>query len=327
MEIMRTDLFEHPAVKAWSELLPGRVEPESIEILKEHRKSAVYRLTGVGPGGSAVIAKRCRMATALIERTIYEEILPHLPITALHYYGFTQEDDEFCWLFLEDAGREQFSPLLEEHRTLAARWLARMHTSAAHVAAAARLPDRGPDHYLEHLRSGRHTILSNLTNSALTADDLAILETIISLCDTLELRWSRVEEECEGLPSTLVHGDFQPKNVHVRVSRAGTGLFPIDWETAGWGIAAADLAPAAGHVSTPQVDIALYGSMVRECWPGLDLQAIQRLVTVGGLFRRLAAVHWASRGLAYEYVEEPMACMRIYLAELSETNLAAKWTK
>jgi hypothetical protein len=113
IEILRTDLLEHRAVKAWRRLLPGRVEPESIEILRESkRKSAVYRLEGIGPRGSTVIAKRCPTATALIERTVYEEILPHLPLSAPYYYGFIKEDDKSDWLFLEDVGREQFSPLI-----------------------------------------------------------------------------------------------------------------------------------------------------------------------------------------------------------------------
>ena len=33
VEIIRTNLLEHPAVKAWSELQPGQIEPESIEIV------------------------------------------------------------------------------------------------------------------------------------------------------------------------------------------------------------------------------------------------------------------------------------------------------
>src|SRR3990172_6727851 len=82
----------------------------------------------------------------------------------------------------------------------------------------------------------------------------------------------------------------------------------MDWETAGWGVPAADLAPCSGVPPAPQMDMTLYGSMVRECWPSLDTQAIQRLATVGRLFRRLAAIHWASVSLAYEYVEDPIAC-------------------
>jgi len=328
IEVLRTDLPEHPAVKAWGKLLPGRVEPESIEILQEHKKSAVYRLVGVGPRGSTIIAKRCWTATALIERAIYEEILPHLPITALRYYGSTQdEDDEFCWLFLEDVGSERFSPLIEEQRALVARWLGMMHTSAARVAAAARLPDRGPSHYLEHLQSARETILRNLTNPALKPDDVALLETILSQCDVLESRWSQMEKCCEGMPSTLVHGDFRPKNVYVRTDHAGTGLFPIDWETAGWGVPAADLAPSRELLPAHQLDMTAYWFIVRECWPSLDFQAIQRLANVGRIFRRLAYISWESTSLAYEWLEKPMKAMRTYQAELADAIQTAPWAQ
>src|SRR5207249_2967323 len=103
-ESRRTTVEDHPAARAWQEPQPGRGEPASVETLKEAKKSAVYRLNGVWPGGAAIIAKRCVARTAAIERAIYEDILPHLPITALRYYGWTQHDGEFCWLFLEDAG-------------------------------------------------------------------------------------------------------------------------------------------------------------------------------------------------------------------------------
>jgi Phosphotransferase enzyme family len=334
IEILRTDLLEHRAVKAWRRLLPGRVEPESIEILRESkRKSAVYRLEGIGPRGSTVIAKRCPTATALIERTVYEEILPHLPLSAPYYYGFIKEDDKFDWLFLEDVGREQFSPLIEEHRVLAAHWLGLMHTTAAHVATTARLPDRGPDHYLEHLRSARRTILQNLTNPALNTDDIAVLKTSVSQCDALESGWNQVEECCESMPSTLVHGDFQPKNVYVRTDQAGTGLFPIDWETAGWGVPAADLAPSSQYYSGysgQHVDLTTYWSIVREYWPSLDMSAIQQLMSAGLVFRRLAAIYWASLSLGFGTHKQlwgSMSQMRIYQAQLSEIMQEPPWAQ
>jgi hypothetical protein len=327
IEILRTDLLEHPAVKAWRRLLPGRVEPESIEIRKSKEKSAVYRLAGVGPRGSTVIAKRCRTATALIERTVYEEILPHLPISAPHYYGLIKEDDDFDWLFLEDVGRERFSPLIEEHRVLAARWLGLMHTTAAHVATTARLPDRGPDHYLEHLRSARRTILRDLTNPAFNTDDVAVLKTIVSQCDALEAGWNQIEKCCDSMPSTLVHGDFRPRNVYVRTGHAGTGLFPVDWETAGWGIPAADLAPSDHRYLGQHVDLTTYWDIVRECWPSLTISAIQQLVCMGLVFRRLAAISWASMGLKYESTEGAIESMRVYQAELSEIMQAPPWAQ
>jgi Phosphotransferase enzyme family len=324
-QIIRANLREHPAVSAWSDLLPRRVEPGYIEILHEKEKSAVYRLAGVGIRGTDVIAKRSLATTALIERAIYEEVLPHLTLTALHYYGFIAENDQFSWLFLEDAGKERFSPMIEEHRTLAARWLGGMHTAAVQVAAAALLPDRGSEHYLEHLRSARRTILSNLDNPALTPEDVVLLETIVAQCDLLEAHWSEVEQYCAGMPTTLVHGDFRPKNIHVRTGQAGLDLFALDWETAGWGIPAADLAPSRGLLAAHQVDMTIYWAIVREHWPDVDLQAIERLAHVGRIFRRLAAISWASLSLAYEWVEQPVKSMRVYQAELTEAMRMAAW--
>src|SRR2546430_7187415 len=84
MRVIRANLADHPAVRAWRRLGGDRAEPESIQILKEvahdrrcdldpfppegtsrdsvlelsPNRSAVYRLVGVGPGGSPVGAKR-----------------------------------------------------------------------------------------------------------------------------------------------------------------------------------------------------------------------------------------------------------------------------
>src|SRR5258708_6211146 len=88
-EMMAGNLSEHPAVCAWRKLQRAGVGPSAIDILKRNKKSAIYRLHGVGPCGSAVIAKRCVTATALIERFIYQEVLPALPLPGLRYYGCT----------------------------------------------------------------------------------------------------------------------------------------------------------------------------------------------------------------------------------------------
>ena len=330
-ELLQTDLLEHPAVKAWSRLLPERVEPESVEILREKKKSAICRLEGVGLAGSAVIAKRCEQADAVIEQTIYEEVLPRLPITAPYYYGLVEEPDgNFCWLFLEDAGGENYSPDIEEHRALAAQWLGHLHTSAVYVTAADRLADRGPGHYLEHLQSGRAKILRNLTNPELKADDRVVLEDILSQCDFLESGWHRLEEFCAGLPRTLVHGDFTGKNLRVRTGQAGVALLAFDWEYAGWGIPAPDLAPSAlpgsrGFSANP--NIVTYWSIVRDHWPRLDFQTMQQLANCGKAFRCLAAIDWGAELLAYEGVRWVVEEMRIYQTGLSDAIQAATWAQ
>src|SRR5262245_32293784 len=171
-QVLLTDLREHPAVRAWARLRPGRVEPTAVVGLQTKEKGQVYRLEGVGPGGAAVIAKRCPRGGAWVEHAIYTEVLPRLPLTALRCYGLVEEGDgPFCWLFLQDAGEEPFSPQSEHHRALAGRWLGVLHTSAAGVGAAARLPERGLGSYLEHLRSARDTVRGNVTNPALATGD------------------------------------------------------------------------------------------------------------------------------------------------------------
>src|SRR6266700_2849114 len=104
-EVLPERLVEHRAFQAWSRLRPEPVEPAGLEVLKLKTKSAVYRMPGLGADGSAVIAKRCKRGTALIERIVHEEILAHLPLPAARFYGFLEDpaDPEFCWLFLEDA--------------------------------------------------------------------------------------------------------------------------------------------------------------------------------------------------------------------------------
>src|SRR5262249_17885356 len=125
-----TDLMDHAAVRAWSELRQARVVPERIEVLKSRTKSSVYRLCSVGPGGSHVVGKRCTKTNALAERFINEEVLPHFPFTTLGYYGLVEEPDtEFCWVFIEDAKGVPYSPDVEEHRVLASEWLSVLHTT------------------------------------------------------------------------------------------------------------------------------------------------------------------------------------------------------
>lgn len=314
---MQTDVLEHPAVKAWSKLQPDRIEPEGIEMLDKRKRAwlrfqpewlkseimeslqerkVVYRLKGVGPEGSVVIAKQCEQGARITERAIYKEILFCLPVPTPRYYGFVEEPDgAFCWLFLEDAGTEWCSPDISEHRALAAHWLGLMHTSAAHVASKARLPDRGPDHYLRHLQLARDRIQRTKLNlAALRPDDVAVLESIVSRFDVLEGCWSKVERFCDSMPKTLIHGDFQGKNMRIRHDQSGIALLPFDWEMSGWGAPAADL--------RQQVDLAIYWSVVRQFWPHLEVWDIQRMANLGRVFWELGTISWKSWPLECEHL-------------------------
>src|SRR5262249_42951653 len=171
------------------------------ELYRMIGKPSVYRLASVGPGGVNVIAKRGESAAAGTECSIYENVLSHLPGSKLRYYGLVAHDDQqFWWLFLEDAREEPYLLEVEEHRVLAGHWLGLMNVSAQELGAVARLPDRGPGFYLERLLASRETIREILENWSLGDTDSALLRAIISHCDALEGQWGRIERFCNRLP-------------------------------------------------------------------------------------------------------------------------------
>jgi hypothetical protein len=94
-------------------------------------------------------------------------------------------------------------------------------------------------------------------------------------------------------------------------------VLPIDWETAGWGLPAADLA---------RVDVDAYADIVREWWPGVDITAVRRLARVGRVFRFLAAIGWESASLDYDTADllsQPIASIAVLDRGLAEATLQA----
>lgn len=319
IRIIETDLLEHPAFQAWSELRPMSGKPERIEILKgrisrqnEKFKRIVCRLVGVGDGGASVIAKRCRPSNAETEDTIYKMVLPYLPLPFLKYYGMVKETEgEYFWIFLEDAGEETYLETLDEHRWLSAKWLAKLHTTATRNANQGPLPRKGTSHYLKLLQSNRESILEKISMHRIQGEDLEPFDDILTNFDMLVGNWEQFEDLCQRLPQTLVHGDFVPKNLRI-LSTNGKMLFmPFDWGEAGWGSPVTD---------TMHVDYEAYWSYVRSSWSWLSLRDIQRSAIVGKIFRSLDAINWEFSGFGYndEMLRKNIKNMRIYNSWLVE---------
>src|SRR6266513_2681750 len=327
-----TNLRQHGAVKAWSALGPTRVVPDGIEILNEPTGSKVYRLLGVGPDGSAVVAKQRRVGPggSLVERTAYEEVFPRLPVPALHYYGFVEDDDaRFGWLFLEDAGRIQYSARIEEHRALAGRWLGCLHSFGPGADRQRHLPDHGSDRYVDRLRAARTSILSNLSNPVLTADDIAVLRATISLLDRLDSRWSEVDDLSGQLPLTLVLRNFVPRNSFVRMDQSGMKLLIVDCESFAWGNPVCDLAqsylPSYGRDFSASPDITAYFQVVRDHWPHVDFETMRHLASYGTVLRCVAIMSWEAPFLGMDWAAMPMAKIRSYHAILPHAMRVAGW--
>ena len=321
----RETIQRHPAVQAWLSLdhgadrpVPERVAPATPKKPKR-RKTAVYRLEGVGDGG-VVIAKRCKKADAVIEHAVYEHYLSRLGLPVPGFKGRADDPDEhFAWLFMSEVSGEEYFSLVAEHRIAASGWLGRLHTGAEPLGPHADLPDCGPARYLAHLSDARGYISANFDNPVLTDEDLAYLDALLRRLDGLERRWDRVEEACALMPPTLVHGDFNGKNLRVQSGGSDPWIVAYDWEDAGWGVPAVDLAQAALPTSriTAGADIAAYWGVVRERWPNLTQADVERVAQCGTVFRALAALDWESHNLAHEWAQWFLRSFRLYDTELT----------
>ena len=314
LAVLHERLDSHPALSAWRSFLSRREPAQRIEVLREHGVNAVYRLLGVATDSGSVIAKRMPQAKARTERTLYERVLPQLPLSVPRYYGAlaAEGSEAETWLFLEDVGSERYSDTRPDHLALTARWVAQLHGSAATVTDAHGLSDGGPARYHRHLVSAAEKLEQRLSGPDLVGGDLALLRGIAAQVRGLAARWTDVAALCEGLPATVVHGDFRPKNVYVRAAGDRLACYPIDWETAGWGVPAADLT---------RIDVAVYWSAAREWCEGLELDTVYRLAQVGQVFRTIAAIDWECASLRFEtrnLIVRSLASLAVLTPRLTE---------
>src|SRR5262245_2458975 len=304
----------HPALRAWREL--GGADPERVLLVKLERWSArqsqVYRFELPRSGGG-IVAKRSDRASIARERRIYAEVLARLPLPALRCHGAVDDaDPRFAWLFLEGAEGEPFDDASPAHRAAAATWLAALHTGAEGLAPE--LPERGPEHFLEHLREGRRQIAASFENAAYRPADRELLDAILSGLDEVERRWSLVEEACAAAPHTLVHGDFAARNVRIEGQGPGARVWVFDWEVAGLGTPGIDLVRA---------DLPTYAAAVRERWPRIDVPLQAR---TGRLLRGcLAPIAWETLALATPWVESALANLASYRRRLERCLAEAGW--
>src|SRR5216117_1201177 len=322
----REILLAHPAIQAWRQLNPERVVPDRITPAKfkpnkPRPNLTVYRLEGIGADGSAVIAKRCTREAGHIERTVYERILPHVPLAGPRYYVTVEgpQDQDVCWLFIGEIHGEKYDMLCPDHRAAAARWLGTLHTTAHSAADQAGLPDAGPSRYRAELRATRDLIRAQVDNPAFGAEDVAFLDLLVERFDELDENWHRLARACTGLPPTLIHGDFNAKNLRVQTSPQGVQIGVFDWEDAGLAVPAIDLAqavdPSCRIAAGP--DIATYCAVVRERWPNCDATDIERLATCGAVCRAVAVITWDAQHLARPWADAFLPNLRMYEAELT----------
>jgi len=323
LKVFTEDLEENEVLRAWwsLEALPTALEkllPSRVELLRKKHKSIVYRLPRLGVDGTDVIAKHCLRESALAERKVYE-VLEGLAVETTRYYGYVGNGtDEFCWLFLEDAGGEPFDPERREHVELAAQWLARLHTETSRMEQASQLPERGPAHYRRHLMAAQRLLDRLLETLDLPPGGKSLLRQVQAVFDDVAARWIEVEALARAMPWALVHGDFAERNVRVRHDgKGGSQLFVFDWEVAGWGFPGTDLG---------FVDADLYHACVQAGWPQVDRDSLERFAHLGALLRAgIAAMHWEALKLEVGWPPRCLANMKAYLSRIQDAFQGLGW--
>ena len=305
VDIAIASLAEHPAVVAWNRLTGARAVPNRITRLNEGH-SVVYRLLGVKDGDS-VIAKLCSRHDAEMTRVICTRLLPLVPKSALVFYGCLQTSTPNSWVFLEDAGSLKCSPADPGHLSALSAWLAALHACLAGHVENLSLPDNGLSMYLKQLRAGRERILKSLSVLELKAEDDAKLRSVVEWFDHVEAQWGKLEALVGGGPRTLVHGDFAPKNILVRQTAETLEVFPIDWETAGWGPSAADMGEC--------VDLGTYRAEALSYGVSWSAETIRGWAAVGKILRHIAAFGWASASLIRGWPPRGVRRMRARLED------------
>jgi hypothetical protein len=257
------------------------VERAPVQVLTETQKSAVYRVVLEGTPRSAVV-KRSSASLGNAERVLYESVLPELSVRTPRFFG-SWEDGGATWLVLEDVGDEL--PRADAATGAAVSiWAASLHLEGLDFGTGVTLPGRGAAHFAERLSNARWSLQDRLERSDLDAEARSVIELAVARCDVLAGRWPEIERLTAQFPETIVRGDLAEENVRI-VRTGGTSvLVPFDWEKAGWGCPALDLALADDDV---------YYAATRERF-GASAEEFATLAVVGAILRVL--VHaWATK--------------------------------
>jgi hypothetical protein len=161
------------------------------------------------------------------EIAAYRSVLSSGEVAAPRFLGAVEDDEhKRFWLFLEDVSGMPLAELKFEFWLDAARWLAGMHRQFEAKAA----------------------LLSRESSALLRYDEDYFRLWILRAAEyhpkfrPLMANYGRVVERLVSLPATFVHGAFFASNVLMQNSPWGPLVRPIDWEMAGVGPGAIDLA-------------------------------------------------------------------------------------
>lgn len=285
MPSTRTKLREaHPAVQAYRKRWPHRAIRGDVEVLKGKpgKKTLACRLqTKVNGEEVSVIAKGKARGKTWPEQQLYAKVLPGLGVETPRLYG-SATTEAYDWLFLEDLGEKR--PSWDEHAPLLTQWLARMHVATSRQPQLCDIvPERGERYYRRENERVR-TLLDQLLQPGHEHPvHRELLQDVREQTEKIGSLWPGITSFCERVPKSLVHGDWVEKNIRLVERSFGLAIIPFDWELAGWGVPAADLA---------RVSPSAYREQTQSAWPNCTTQTFEELRALGQLFRYVSSTHW-----------------------------------
>jgi hypothetical protein len=238
---------------------------------------------GAGLSPAAAGAKPAFTLDPRREVAVYRELLAGSGLSTPHLYGtWLDPAAGGAWLFLERVEGEVLTDVGE-----AAIWREAAAWSAGLDAAVAD-GSAGPTVPLLH-RDGvwhRHWLEAA---AATLAEDQG--EDAASLAARLRADRDHLVERLEELPTTFVHGELYASNVLIERGAGTTRIAPVDWELAGLGPYALDLAAlVAGWGESERME--MIGAFHEALPPPLRELGLERTVQATDLCRLALAVQW-----------------------------------
>ena len=256
-----------------------------IECIEVSKKSAVYRVWRGGTH-SPVIVKRCATGLGVVERFMYDELLPTIGVEHLELYETTTDQNGAIWLVMEDAGIRRPDLATVTHRRLLTEWVGRLHAATRHISRPLVLPDRGLSYFRARLMQCTRELEMRCDQEGNDLDANATMQRAMESCRRLEFAWPHLTLACEPFASCVVHGDLATENLRIEVAPSGDRLLVLDWEKSGWGVPAIDML---------YVEPSSYAlSMVKT--RGATQASIEQLRLVGRFFRLLDH-QWTTKSL------------------------------
>lgn len=310
------------AIHHWRHLHPNGPPPTDVEVLQSERARSVYRLVGAANSGGNVIAKRARLACAVREQTIYQEVLPQSPDRQLRLYGL-MHDGGYGWIFIEEAVGREYDPTNQSDVELAGQWLATLHTTAWQKRSG-NLATCGTARFTDDLHRSRVLLTESADNKNLDKPAREILRATASNLKLIARRWTTIARWCDLAPQTLTHGDFKEENIRV-CDKDSKSILAFDWHQSGWGPPVLDQAKFLGYSIAP--DITAYYHTARKNWPWIGIEQVYHWGFIGETFRCIASIRWEAERMRYAWLPKALLNLEIYQSWLADIVLAEPWKR